>query len=147
MSFFIIYIRSIYIGKYFRKTLWVLSNFLTMECYRKLCNRLYWKKFEPGTLPYTTRCWLIVLSAFSIIWLAFFFDPMDPTNSRSPSRLIQLVSRVFYKIERILLNTFDSFSRYLNDYLKQISVHLFYADNILLSRTQFAYLNASSLLI
>lgn len=141
------YIKSAYIRKYFSKILWVLNNFLTMECYRKLCNRLYWKKLEPGTLPYTTRCWLIIFSAFSVIWLAFFFDPMDPTNSKSPSRLIQTVSKIFHKIGNIFTDTADSIGKSLKNYSLQISNFFSFADNILLNRTQFAYLKTSSLLI
>ncbi len=141
------YIRSMLVGKYFHKTVWVLNHFLTMECYRKLCNRLYWKKLERGTLPYTTRCWLIVLSAFSAIWLAFFFDPMDPTNSKSPSRLVQLVSRIFHKIEKTSVDIMNSCCRYYNECLRILSGKLGFADNVLLNRTQFAYLGSSSLLI
>jgi len=39
-------------NKYYRKTTWVLQNFLTMECYRKLCYKCYWKKVQPHTLSY-----------------------------------------------------------------------------------------------
>jgi len=147
LRFFIIYIRSLLIAKYLHKTMWVLNNFLTMECYRKLCNRLYWKKLEPGTLPHTTRCWLILLSAFSMIWLAFFFDPMDPTNSKSPSKLIQIISKIFRRIEKIYNVALASFGNSLENYRSQISIRLSFVDNILLNRTQFAYLKTSSLLI
>ncbi len=147
MRFLYNYTGSLLNAKYFRKTLWVLNNFLTMECYRKLCNRLYWKKLEPGTLPYTTRCWLIVISAFSMIWLAFFFDPMDPTNSKSPSRLILIISKIFHKIGKIFTDAAGSVGKSLKDFLSHISICLAFTDNILLDRTQSAYLKTSSLLI
>jgi hypothetical protein len=118
-----------------------------MECYRKLCNRLYWKKLEPGTLPHTTRCWLILLSAFSMIWIAFFFDPMDPTNSKSPSRLIQIISKIFRRIEKIFNAASASVGNSLEYFRSQISKRLSFVDNILLNRTQFAYLKTSTLLI
>jgi len=82
-----------------------------------------------------------------MIWLAFFFDPMDPTNSKSPSRLIQLVSKIFQKAEKIFIDVIDSFGKSFKNYLTQISVSLSFADNILLNRTQFAYLKTSSFLI
>ena len=100
MRFFYIYIKRNFIDKYFQKTIWVLNNFLRMECYRKLCNKLYWKKLKPGTVPYTTRCWLIIVTALSMIWLAFFFDPLDPDYSKSVSRLILLCSKIFKRIEK-----------------------------------------------
>jgi hypothetical protein len=141
------YIRSILSSRYVRKTIWVLNNFLTMECYRKLCNRLYWKKFEPGTLPYTTRCWLIILSVLSAIWLAFFFDPMDPTNSNSPSRIVILLSKVFRKVEFLVYNLIINFGKasalimtFLDDFISE-------AENVFLRRSRHAYIRTSSLLI
>lgn len=99
MKFFYIYIKRTFINKYLQKTVWVFNNFLRMECYRKLCNNLYWKKLKPGTLPYSTRCWLIIVTALSMIWLAFFFDPLDPDYSKSVSRLILLFSNIYKRIE------------------------------------------------
>jgi hypothetical protein len=147
LRFLILYIRSSFLSKYFRKVMWVLNNFLTMECYRKLCNRLYWKKLKPGTLPYTTRFWLILLSAFSVIWLAFFFDPMDPNCSKSPSRLVQLVSKIFQRTEKLIFDTITSFGKSSRNYLAQIPISLIYSDNILLNRTRYTYLKTSSFLI
>jgi hypothetical protein len=99
---------------------WVLNNFLTMECYRKLCNKLYWDRSKPGSASSVTRFWLILLSAISIIWFAFFYDPTDPTNSNSPSKLVKLISKYFKR---------------LNNYNKLIShsdkLILFFKNNLL----------------
>lgn len=134
-------------SRYVRKTIWVLNNFLTMECYRKLCNRLYWKKLQPGTLPYTTRFWLIIFSVISVIWLAFFFDPMDPTNSKSPSRLVNLLSKTFRKIELSVYRLVCSFGKALSIIITQLTDFVSSFENIFLPRTRLAYLKTSSLLI
>jgi len=130
-----------------RKTTWVLNHFLTMQCYRKLCNRLYWKRFKPGTLPYTTRCWIIIISAISLIWFAFFFDPMDPTNSKSPSRLIQLISKVFRMIGFALNYLIGKISKITAHFIVLLENLISETENIFLRCTRLVYLKASSLLI
>ena len=130
-----------------RKTNWVLNHFLTMQCYRKLCNRLYWKRLKPGTLSYTTRCWLIILSAVSVIWFAFIFDPMDPTNSKSPSSLIQLVSKGFRKIGYTFNHLIGNIGKITAHFIVLLEILNLETDNIFLRRTRLVYLKASSLLI
>src|SRR5437016_3943788 len=95
LTFYYYNLRYYLTAKFVSKLIWVINNFLTMECYRKLCNKLYWKKLTPGTLSYKTRLWVIVLSALSAIWLAFFFDPTDPANLNSPSRFISLSKKLY----------------------------------------------------
>lgn len=130
-----------------RKTNWVLNHFLTMQCYRRLCNRLYWKKLKPGTLPYATRCWLIILSAVSVIWFAFFFDPTDPTNSKSPSRLIQLILKGFRKIGFAINYIMGNIGKLTAHFITLLENLVSETENIFLWRTHLAYLKASSLLI
>ena len=140
------YIRLFLQSKYVKKTLWVLNNFLTMECYRKLCNRLYWKKLQPGTLPYTTRFWLIMLTAASAVCLIFFYNPADPANSASPSRIFSLLSRVFKKTGYVL-----SASLNLEGVKRQIKHFITYpvleSENIFLWQSRETYLRTSSIRI
>ena len=146
MRLFCIYIKRSFIQKYYLKLIWVLNNFLTMECYRKLCNKLYWKKLKPGTMSYTTRCWLIFVTALSMIWLAFFFDPLDPDYSKSSSRFFFLISNIYRKLE----TTLDFLSQGVkntpqNFYFK---THRFPdIDNIFLWCSQNTYLRTSAILI
>jgi hypothetical protein len=137
-----LYLKYYLHGKLFSKIIWVLNNFLTMECYRKLCNRLYWKKIQPGTASYKTRCWLIFLSVISAVWMAFFYNPTDPANLNSPSRLLSLFSKIFEKIEHTLSNFFYRYAMPV-----PVPCRILSTDNIFLWRTQSAYLKSSSLLI
>jgi hypothetical protein len=118
-----------------------------MECYRKLCNKLYWKKLQPGTLPYTTRCWLIVISALSAVWLAFFFDPVDPTNSKSPSNLIIQFSKYFRKLESSLFSLIQTSEKFFNQTSFHVSDLFNYIDNVFLWHTQETYLKTSAIRI
>jgi hypothetical protein len=118
-----------------------------MECYRKLCNTLYWKKLQPGTLPYTTRLWIIIITAISAVWMAFFFDPIDPANSNSTSAIMNRLSKFFTKVEA----TFYSYSSILEKVYNQIKILISYnfsfIDNIFLWSSQETYLKTSVILI
>lgn len=145
MLFIYNYIKFFITKRIFGKIIWASNHFLTMEFYRKLCNRLYWKKLEPGSIPYTTRCWLIFLSAISVIWLAFFFDPMDPNYSKSPSNIISNISKYVKKFEYTLFNLF-TFSCFRSvDSLKLLSINN--SNNILSGTNHKTYIKISSFLI
>ena len=144
MLFIYNYIRVFILKKIFDNIIWASNHFLTMEFYRKLCNKLYWKKLEPGSVPYTTRCWLIFISAISVIWIAFFFDPMDPNYSKSPSNIISNISKFIKKIESIVFDIFK-----LN-YLKSAnSIRLLAINNSnnILSSSRKTYIKTSSFLV
>lgn len=126
---------------------WVINNFLRMECYRKLCNKLYWKKLEPGTIPYTTRIWMITITALSAIWLAFYFNPTDPTNSNSSSGVIKLLSNLFKKLNTIL-HSFFNITEKINYKLNNLlSLLVLDSENIFLWRSKKTYLRTSAILI
>lgn len=126
---------------------WALSNFLTMEFYRKLCNKLYWKKFKPHTASYNTRFWMIIFSAISAIWLAFYFNPSDPANTRS-SAFIILCFLAFLKktakcIYKIMLNILRTILTRINSVLDLV----LNSCNLFLWIGQKAYLKTSYLKI
>jgi hypothetical protein len=118
-----------------------------MECYRKLCNKLYWKKLKPGTVRYATRLWIIILSALSVILLAFFFDPMDPTYSDSLSEKISRLAKFFRKIQSNLSSFFLPFGKIYKHLCSCISFMIPDSNNIFLWRTQDTYLKTSAILI
>ena len=103
-------------NKYFRKTTWVLQNFLTMECYRKLCYKCYWKKVQPHTLSYKRRILLILFSIMFAACTLFFYSPNDPANSRSSAFLVRLV-KIIGTIKIQLINLHRSFIDSINFYL------------------------------
>lgn len=133
--------------RFVHSLVWVINNFLRMECYRKLCNKLYWKKLEPGTVSYTTRCWMIILTAISAIWLAFYFNPTDPTNSNSSSGIVKLLSNLFKKIDVSLHAFFLNLGK-INCHLNNLKSNLVLdSENIFLWLSGKTYLKTSALLI
>ena len=115
-------------NKYFRKTIWVLQNFLTMECYRKLCYKCYWKKVQPHTLSYKRRTLIILFSIMFATCTSFFYSPNDPTNSRSSAylvRLVKIISTVKIQLINLLRSFIDSINFYLAYLEKLYYSHIF----------------------
>lgn len=129
------------------KTIWVMNHFLTMECYRKLCNNLYWKKLQPGTIPYTTRLWMIILTVFTSVWLAFFFDPIDPANSRSYDRFVVSIKKLVNNIISQISDIFNASNKVVV-YIKHVlQDNILNIENIFLWRTEKVYIRTTSFLI
>jgi hypothetical protein len=119
-------------NKYFQKTNWVLQNFLTMECYRKLCNKCYWKKAKPHTSSYTRRTFLIFFSILFTMCLSFFYSPNDPANSKSSAYFIRLM-KFISTLKVHIINFIRSFINWINFYLAYLerlySSHIFRSNN------------------
>ena len=115
-------------NKYFRKTSWVFQNFLTMECYRKLCYKCYWKKVQPHTLSYKRRTFLIIFSIMFAIFTSFFYSPNDPANSRSSAylvKLVKIISTIKIQIINLLRSFIDSINFYFAYLEKLYYSHIF----------------------
>jgi hypothetical protein len=133
--------------EFFAKVIWVMSNFLTMEFYRKLCNRFYWKKLTPNTISYRTRFWMIVFSAITALLLAFYYDPSDPACSFSSGYIVLLASIALSYSSTILISFLRFVSKYTAQSVSSISFGTLESKNIFLWRSQGAYLRTASLLI
>jgi hypothetical protein len=118
-----------------------------MEFYRKICNQLYWKKLSPHTASYNTRFWMIIFTAMSMIWLAFFYNPNDPANSYS-SGFIILLFALIYKRSGISIH---SLIKYMSDSIsnkpEMMTYSILDSANISLWRSKNTYLKTSALLI
>ncbi len=140
-------IKLLWKSEFIAKLIWVLNNFLTMEFYRKLCNNLYWKRLAPHTAGYNTRFWMIIFTALSMIWLAFYYNPGDPANSNS-SGFIILLFALIYKRSGISFHALvKNLSKSVNHKIDLITYQILDSGNISLWRSQGAYLRKSSLII
>lgn len=107
-----------------------------MEFYRKLCNNLYWKRLKPHTASYNTRFWMIIFTALSMIWLAFYYNPGDPANSNS-SGFIILLFALIYKRSGISFHAFvKNLSKSVNHKIDLITYHILDSGNISLWRSR-----------
>ncbi len=134
-------------SRFLTNLVWILNNFLTMEFYRKICNQLYWKKLSPHTASYNTRFWMIIFTAMSMIWLAFFYNPNDPANSNS-SGFIILLFALIYKRSGISFHSLIKYlSRSVSTKIDFMTYSILDSANISLWRSNYTYLRTSSLLI
>ncbi len=90
---------------------------------------------------------MIVFTALSVIWLAFYYNPNDPTNSNSPGFIILLFALV-YKRSKFSIYTFvRNISKMINHKLDLLTLHILDSDNISLWRSRETYLRTSALLV
>lgn len=140
-------IKLFFKSEFITKVIWVLSNFLTMEFYRKLCNNLYWKRLTPHTASYNTRFWMIIFTALSMIWLAFYYNPTDPSNANSSGFIILLFALILKRSGTSFQSLVRNLSKSINHKLDLVTSHILDSENISLWRSQSTYLRKSSLLI
>lgn len=143
----ILQIKLLFKSEFITKVIWVLSNFLTMEFYRKICNNLYWKRLTPHTASYNTRFWMIIFTALSMIWLAFYYNPTDPANTKSSGFIILLFSLILKSSGISFQTLVKNLSKSVNHNIDLITYHILDSENISLWRSQSTYLQKSSLLI
>jgi len=147
VSFYIFQIQLFLKNKFISKLIWVLNNFLTMECYRKLCNKFYWKKLDPNTISYRTRFWMILISVLTATFLAFFYDPSDPTHSFTAGCIVIITALSVRHSCRRLFTLLQFYSKNTVHNINVFSDSILNSVNISLYRSQKSYLRTSSLLI
>ena len=147
MYFYLIQIKLFLSTKFVSKLIWVINNFLTMECYRKLCNRFYWKKLNTNSISYRTRFWMILLSVFTALLLAFYYDPSDPTYSFKSGCIILLATLTIRHSCKKLITLLQFDSKNIVHISNGITFSILDSNNISLWRSQQSYLRTSSLLI
>lgn len=75
-------------NKFLRKASWCFQNFLTMEFYRKICNKCYWSNVYRSESSIVKQSLIISISFLSLLFMSFFYIPTDPTNSNKTSYFI-----------------------------------------------------------
>src|SRR6187397_2269242 len=77
--------KLIFYKRFFRKTVWCLQNFLTMEFYRKICNKCYWSNIYNSKHSFVKQSLILFISFVSVLFFSFFYLPTDPANSYKSS--------------------------------------------------------------
>jgi hypothetical protein len=90
---------------------------------------------------------MIIFTALSAIWLAFYFNPNDPSNSKSSGFIILLFALVFKKSGISFSSIIKNISKSLNHKIDLITYHILDSYNISLWRSRGTYLKTSALLI
>lgn len=83
-------VKIIYSNKLLKKFIWCLQNFLTMEFYRKICNKCYWSNIYNSHHSYIKRSIILLISFISVLFFSFFYMPTDPANSNKVSYYLRI---------------------------------------------------------
>jgi len=90
---------------------------------------------------------MIVFTALSVIWLAFFYNPNDPTNSKSSGFLILLFALVLKHSSVSIHTVIKNLAGALTNTPDKIAFNILDSENISLWRSRDTYLRTSALLI
>lgn len=89
---------------------WASQHFLTMEFYRRICNRYYWKRIKPGTVSFLERIFWVIISVFFFSFSSPFYSASDPAN---------LVNNKFnYKIRKYYILLISFYKKYISQIYK-----------------------------
>lgn len=75
---------------FFRKASWCFQNFLTMEFYRKICNKCYWSNVYNSKHSKAKQSLILAISFISVLFFSFFYLPTDPANTNKSSYYLRL---------------------------------------------------------
>jgi hypothetical protein len=103
-----------------------LHHVLMMDFYRKLFYKCYWRditKIETGNR--WKKVSVIAFSILASVFISFFYDPSDPTNSKSASSLLNVsnyIKKFLITISNLNDSLINSFSKVLNGILNHSMV-------------------------
>lgn len=83
-------LKIFYLSKFIDKTVWCFQNFLTMEFYRKICNKCYWSNIYNSKHSKFKQSLILIISFISVLFFSFFYLPTDPANSDKSSFFIRI---------------------------------------------------------
>ena len=79
-----------YIYEFSLKTIWCFQNFLTMEFYRKICNKCYWSNVYSSKNSVTKKIIILSVSFIALMFFSFFYLPTDPANSKKSFSFLKI---------------------------------------------------------
>lgn len=72
-------------NEFINKVSWCLQHFLTMEFYRKICNKCYWSNIYNSRHSIVVKFLILSISFLSLMFFSFFYLPTDPANINKSS--------------------------------------------------------------
>lgn len=83
-----------YFSKIIMKVNWCFQNFLTMEFYRKICNKCYWSNIYNSKHSIMKQLLILFISFLSMMFFSFFYLPTDPANSNKASFILKSIKYI-----------------------------------------------------
>jgi len=81
-------------NEFMKKTLWCLQHFLTMEFYRKICNKCYWSSIYNSKRSVFKKTFILTISFLSLMFFSFFYLPTDPANTNKSSYFLRAINYI-----------------------------------------------------
>lgn len=116
-------LREIFMPEYL--FIYRMHHFLMMDFYRKLFYKCYWRELSTVETGKWKKVSIIAFSIFASIFISFFYDPSDPTNSKSASSFLNVsnyVKKFLITISNLNDNLVNSFSKILNSILSHCNI-------------------------
>jgi len=102
-------INLLFHNEFIEKTSWCLQHFLTMEFYRKICNKCYWSSIYNSERSFFKKALILSISFLSLMFFSFFYLPTDPANTNKSSYFLRAINYIAdFKLS--LKNIFDFIS-------------------------------------
>ncbi|MEO8664720.1 MAG: hypothetical protein ABI462_04420 [Ignavibacteria bacterium] len=97
-----------------------MQNFLTMEFYRKICNKCYWSNIYNSKHSVVKQSLIIFISFISVLFFSFFYLPTDPANANKSSYsmiLRNFVSNFRINLQNITGNVTNRILQYTSSFI------------------------------
>lgn len=130
MSFIL---RILFVNRFIEKTTWCFQNFLTMEFYRKICNKCYWSNIYDSKHSKLKQSLILIISFISVLFFSFFYLPTDPANSDKASyyfRLKNFVSGFKIRLQNLLKNISNQLIQFSYSFINLLQKNLINPDII-----------------
>lgn len=129
---------KIFLYKSIDKISWCFQNFLTMEFYRKICNKCYWSNIYNKKHSLIKQTLLLIVSVIPVLFLSFFYMPTDPANLNKSSFLLRLrnyISTISINLNNILQSISNKVIQLSSSFIDLVQIKYVHRDILEINST------------
>ena len=133
-----LYLLKIFLYKSIDKISWCFQNFLTMEFYRKICNKCYWSNIYNTKHSIIKQSLILFVSFIPVLFLSFFYMPTDPANLNKSSFLLRIrnyISEFSINLNSILQSISNKIIQLSSSFIDLIQINFVHRDILEINST------------
>ncbi len=133
-----LYLLKIFLYKSIDKISWCFQNFLTMEFYRKICNKCYWSNIYNTKHSIVKQSLILFVSFIPLLFLSFFYMPTDPANLNKSSFLLRIrnyISEFSINLNSILQSISNKIIQLSSSFIDLIQINFVHRDILEINST------------
>ena len=133
-----IYFLKIFFLRFLSKISWCFQNFLTMEFYRKICNKCYWSNIYNTKHSLVKQLLLLIISFIPLFFFSFFYMPTDPANSDRSSirlRIRNYFSSIVINLKSIIKSISNKVIQFSSSFIDLVQIRFVQRDILELNST------------